>query len=173
MNTQQNQIPQDSEKLKEIPKWTRRYAQNRTVPFLVSMAIFLLLFTTICVPSYLAGKANQSANVPALWICIFVLVLAYVALIVFCIPKWGSKLIERISRRLYGKEGVITLAPQIRTKKHKWLGLVVALVFACCVVGSVQLGERGYIPIEYMQPVSALYVVPFLVFLTIWQRPVV
>ena len=46
-------------------------------------------------------------------------------------------------------------------------------MFVCCVIGSVQLGVLGYIPIEYMQPVSALYVVPFLVFLTIWQRPVV
>jgi len=169
----QNHTSGNSDKLKDIPKWSRKYAQNRTIPFLVSLAIFLLLFTAICVLSYLKSKANQLANVPALWVCISVLVIAYVALIVFCVPKWGSKLIERISRRLYGKEGVVTLAPQIRTKKHKRLGMVVGLVFACCVLGSVQLGERGYISIEYMQPVSALYVVPFLVFLTIWQRPIV
>lgn len=173
MNVEQNQEPQEIKKLKEIPKWTRRYTQNRTIPFLVSMAIFLLLFTAIWVPSYLGGKAYRSGSAPALWICIFALVTAYVALIFFCVPKWGGKFIERISRRLYGKEGVITLTPHIRTKKHKQLGLVVGLVFACCVVASVQLGMRGYIPIEYMQPVSVLYVVPFLVFLAIWQRPVV
>ncbi|MCJ7730114.1 MAG: hypothetical protein MUO27_09600 [Sedimentisphaerales bacterium] len=58
-------------------------------------------------------------------------------------------------------------------KKYRWVGLVVGLVFVSCVVGSVQLGIRGFIPIEYMQPVSAFYVVPFLVFLVVWQRPVV
>ena len=125
MNTQENQVPQNAEKLKEIPKWTRRYVQNRTVPFLVSMAIFLLFFTAICVFSYLARKSYQSANVPALWICILILVITCVALIVFSVPRWGGKLIVRISRRLYDKEGIITLAPQSGTKKHKWLGLVV------------------------------------------------
>ncbi len=175
MDNEHNNKSQDqnTERLKEIPKWTRIYAQNRTIPFLISMAIFLLLFLGISGPSYLAGKTYRAGNMFAFWICIFVLVMAYVALIYLCVPKWGGKFIERISRRLYGKEGVITLAPQIRTKKHKWLGFVVGLGFACCVVGSVKLGIHGYLPIEYMQPISALYVVPFLVFLGIWQRPIV
>ncbi len=175
MNSKQNNKShhQNSEKLKEIPKWTHKYAQNRTFPVLIALVINLCLFAGIAIPSYFGGKAYRSGNLVLFWICNSVLAVTMVSLFFFCVPKWGGRLIERISRRLYGKEGVVTLAPQIRTKKHKWLGLVVALVFACCVVGSVQLGTRGYIPIEYMQPVSALYVVPFLVFLTIWQRPVV
>jgi len=42
MNTEQNHVPQDMEKLKEIPKWTRKYAQNRTLTILV-----LIVMTTL------------------------------------------------------------------------------------------------------------------------------
>jgi uncharacterized membrane protein (DUF485 family) len=173
MDAGQNQKLTDTEKLREIPKWARKYAQNRTIPFLVSMVIFLLLFIAISVPSYLGGKAYLSGNMLAFWICIFFLVIACAALLFFSVPNWGSKVIERISRRIYGYEGVATLPPPARIKKYHWVGWVVGLAFASCVVGSVQLGIRGYIPIEYMQPVSALYVVPFLVFLVVWQRPLV
>jgi hypothetical protein len=173
MDAGQNQKLTDTEKLREIPKWVRKYAQNRTIPFLVSMVIFLLLFTAISVPSYLGGKAYRSGNILAFWICIFFLVIACAATLFFSVPKWGGKLIEKISRRLYGDEGVTTLPPPARIKKHRWVGWVVGLVFASCVVGSVQLGIRGFIPIEYMQPISSLYVVPFLVFLVVWQRPLV
>lgn len=173
MGAGQNQKTQGTEKLREIPKWMRRYTQNRTIPFLVAMVIFLLLFTAICVPSYLGGRAYRAGNMLAFWICIFFLVVACAALIFFSVPKWGSKLIEKIARWLYGDEGVTTLPPPARIKKHPWVGWVVGLVFAFCVVGSVQLGIRGYIPIKYMQPVSAIYCVPFMVFLAVWQRPVV
>ncbi len=169
----QNQKLQESEKLKKIPKWTRKYAQNRTIPFLVSMVLFLLLFAAIGIPSYLAGTAYRSGDTFTLWISVFLLIVACVALFFFCVPMWGGTLIEKIARRLYGSEGATTLSPPARTKKHRWVGWVAGLVFASCVVSSVQLGIYGYIPIEYMQPVSALYVVPFLVFLVVWQRPVI
>jgi hypothetical protein len=169
----QNQKLTDTEKLKEIPKWARKYAQNRTIPFVVSMVIFLLLFAAISVPSYLGGKAYRSGNMPAFWICIFFLVIACAATLFFSVPNWGSKLIERISKQLYGHEGAATPPPPARIKKHRWVIWVAGLAFASCVVGSVQLGIHGLIPIEYMQPVSALYVVPFLVFLVVWQRPLV
>jgi len=173
MNIEQNQKLQETEKLKEIPKWTRRYTQNRTIPFLVSMAIFLLLFLGIAGSSYLTGKAYRSGNMLVFWICIFVQIPTLAALLFFCVPKWGGKLIEQISQQLYGKEGVISMPPPERMKEQRWVGYIVGLAFALCVVGSVQLGIHGYIPIEYMQPVSALYCVPFLVFLVIWQKPMV
>jgi len=179
MESKQRNKSQDqgTEKLKEIPKWTRKYAQNRTLPFLVTMAIFLLLFLGIAGPSYFGGKAYKAGDMPVFWICIFVVVIADAALIFFCIPKWGGKFIVRISRRLYGEEGIVSLPlPERikeRVKKRRWLVYVVGLVFACCVVASVLLGMLGYIPIEYMQPVSAIYCVPFLVLLAIWQRPMI
>ena len=173
METEQNQVPQDAEKLKEIPKWTRKYAQNRTIPFLIFFAIYLCLSAGIGIPSYFGGKAYRSGNLVLFWICIFVLAVAMTSLAFFCVPKWGGKFIERISRRLYNREGDVLISIPETIKKKIGVGYVVAMVFGTCVFISVILGLLGYLPIKYMQPVSALYVVPFLVFLYIWQRPII
>jgi len=173
MNTQQKQVPQDTEKLKEIPKWTRKYAQNRTIPVLIALSINLCLFAGIAIPSYFGGKAYMSGNLVLFWICIFVLAVAMISLVFFCVPKWGGKFIARISQRLYNREGNVLISVPESMKKKKWVGYVVAMVFVSCVFISVILGLLGYLPIKYMQPISALYVVPFLVFLYLWQRPII
>ena len=173
MDAQQNQVPQNAEKLKEIPKWTRKYAQNRTIPFLIALAINLCLFAGIAIPSYFGGRAYRSGNLVLFWICIFVLAVAMISLAFFCVPKWGGKFIARISRRLYNREGDVLISVPETIKKKLWVGYVVAMVFASCVFISVILGFLGYLSIKYMQPVSALYVVPFFVFLYLWQRPII
>ncbi len=168
-----NKNDAQAEDVRQIPKWTRRYAQNRSMPFVVYMGIFLLLYIAIGVPSYLGGKTFRSGNILAFGICMFFLVIECVAVVCFSIPKWGGKLLERISNRLCRSEGVTTLPVPERVRKRPWVSLVVGLIFGSCVLASVTLGLRGHIPVEYMQPVSALYVVPFLVFTTIWLRPMI
>ena len=162
MSTQQNQIPQKAEELKEIPKWTRRYAENRTLPFMVSMFTFLLLFLGTGGLFYAAGIAYRSGNQLLFWICIFSIVLVITAII------WAARLIERL---LYRKEGQIKLTIPAQTKKARMAGGIAGLLFGACVLISIILGVLGYIPIKYMQPVSAIYVVPYIVSLGIWQRP--
>ena len=171
MNSKQSELQdQNTEKLKEIPKWTRKYAQNRTLPFLISLLFFACIFAGIAIPSYFGGKAYRAGNTIMFWICIFVCAIAMISLFFFCIPKWGGKFIECISQRLYGREGAVSISEPEAMKKKRWLGYVVGMIFGSCVIVSVFLGEK-FIPIEYMQPVSALYVVPFLVYLFCWQRP--
>ena len=57
------------------------------------------------------------------------------------------------------------------TKKKKWFNIVVALVVFICVIGSYHLTKEGFISFKYLQPVTALYFVPFLVFQYSMQRP--
>ncbi len=173
METEQNQLPQDTEKLKEIPKWTRKYAQNRALPVLISLLIFACIFAGIAIPSHFGGKAYRAGNMVLFWICIIVTAIAMISLFFFCVPKWGGKIIERISQRLYGAEGTVLIAGPEAMKKKRWLGYVVGMIFGSCVIGSVILGSKGFLAIEYMQPISALYCVPFLIFLYCWQRPMV
>ncbi|HUT31078.1 MAG TPA: hypothetical protein VMX13_14890 [Sedimentisphaerales bacterium] len=173
MSTQQNQVPENVEKLKEIPKWTRKYAQNRTIPFLIFLAINLCLFAGIAIPSYFGGIAYRSGNMVLFGISIFVLIISMICVIIISVPKWGGRIIERITRRVYAGEGSILISAPESMKKKKWVGYVVAMVFGSCVLTSVILGLLGYLSIKYMQPVSALYVVPFLVFLYLWQRPII
>ena len=173
MNTQQNQVPEDMEKLKEIPKWTRKYAQNRTIPVLIALVISLCLFGCIAGSSYFGGFAYLSGNMVLFCVCVFVMAVSMICLFFFSVPKWSGKFIERISRRLYNREGDVLISVPETNKKKQWVGYVVAIVFGSCVFISVILGLLGYLSIKYMQPVSALYVVPFLVFLYLWQRPII
>ena len=106
-------------------------------------------------------------------ISIFVLMTSMICVIIVSVPKWGSKIVERITRRVYAGEGSILMSVPESMKKKKWVGYVVAMVFGSCVFISVILGLLSFFPIKYMQPVSALYFVPFLVFLYLWQRPII
>ena len=173
MNAHQNTKAQDTEKLKEIPKWTRKYAQNRTIPFLISLTIFSCLFAGIAIPSYFGGIAYRNGNMVLFCISIFVLIISMICMIIISVPKLGSKIIKRITQRVYAGEGSILISVPESMKKKKWVGYVFAMVFGSCVFISVILGLLGYLSIKYMQPFSALYVVPFLVFLYLWQRPIV
>jgi hypothetical protein len=172
MNTQQNQSPQDMEKLKEIPKWTRKYAQNRTLTNLAALVMFLFFFIGIGGLSLLVGIALKTENATLWWVGIIVLFVLMICLFIFSIPKLGGVKIWRwIDRRIYSQEGITSIPEPESMKKKKWLGHLVAMVFGLCVVGSVFLGGRGYFSIKYMQPISAIYLVPFTTFLYFWQKP--
>jgi hypothetical protein len=96
------------------------------------------------------------------WICIFAVVLVVTAILL------AARFIER---RLYRKEGQIKLAAPEQTKKERIANRIAGLLFSVCILISITLGVLGYIPIKYMQPVSAIYIVPFIVSIGIWQRP--
>jgi len=171
MNTQQNQIPQDMEKLKEIQKWTRIYAENRTLPFLLGMLTNLFLFAAIGFPSYFGGKAYRSGNVLLLWVCILSLMIVIGALIFCCISKWDRKYYEKLIKWLYRNEGQVTLANPKKTKKDRTAGWIAGLVFGVCVMISVILLVFFKLPIKYMQPVSAIYFIPLIIAIGIWRPP--
>ena len=154
-----------------IRKWARAYGQNRSLGVVVSMIIFLALSAAIGGPSYLAGEAHRSGNMPLFWGCLAVIAVASAALTYFSVPHWGGKLQERIVQRLYASEGKVALSPPAQ-RKRVW-GQVLAVCFGTCILSSVVLGFVVDIPSKYMQPISALYVVPFLVSLWILMRPAV
>jgi len=163
---------ENTERLKEIPKWTRKYAQNRTLTNLVNLIIFLFLFIGIGAPSYLGGIAFIKGNMILVWVCIVVSFASAICLLIFSVPKFGGVKIWRwIDKRIYGYEGTISIPEPELMKKKKWVGYAVIIAFMICVQGSVFLGFKGYFTIKYMQPISALYFVPFMVFLYLWQRP--
>ena len=52
MGNEKNKVPQNTEKLKEIPKWARRYAESRTAPLVVFSSIFIVLFGAVSLSVY-------------------------------------------------------------------------------------------------------------------------
>ncbi len=176
MGTGQDKMIGDAEKVKNITKWTKRYAENRTLTFLVLQVVFLVLCGAIGLPSYFGGMAYMAGNMVLFWICVFLLICACVVTFIFSIllvPRWGIKFYNLLTRRLYRREGEVVFAVSNQTKKHKAIGMVVGAMFCGCVLLSVVLGGYYNWPIKYMQPISALYVIPFMIFIGIWQRPVV
>jgi hypothetical protein len=159
MDNKQNQ---NTEELKEIPKWTQRYAENRTLPFLVSMLTFLSLFLGTGGLFYVAGKAYRSGNQLLFWICIFAVVLVTTAIVL------AARFIEQ---RLYRNEGQVTLATPKKTKRQRCAGWIAGLLFGVCVMISVILVVFCKLPIKYMQPVSAIYFIPLIIAIGIWQPP--
>ncbi|MCK4887605.1 MAG: hypothetical protein KAS96_09475 [Planctomycetes bacterium] len=173
MGTGQNKMVRDAEKVKDIPKWTKRYAENRTLTFVVSMVVFLVLFAGIGLPSYFGGKAYRDGNMVLFWVCMLFAGCACLGTVILSVPRWGDKITKLITRRLYRKEGEVVFAVAEKTKKQQRVGMVVAVMFVGCLLLSVVSGFVFNWPIKYMQPISAIYVVPFIIFIGIWQRPVV
>jgi len=173
MNTQQNQVPQNAEKLKEIPKWTRKYARNRTLPSLAVIVIAMLTAMVVGFPLSLVIVAFEKGNMILACVCIIVLAAILIFLFIICVPKFnGVNIIGGwMDKLIYRREGIALMPEPKLTKKKKWLGFVVGIVVGGCILGSYHLSMEGYLAFKYLQPVSALYLVPFLVFQYFLKRP--
>ena len=174
MNSKQNNKSQDQDtkRLKEIPKWTRKYAQNRTLTILVLMVMVMLFSMFIAVlvsfPLGFALAAFRKGNMVSGSIGIAVLVIALVAMVIFYIyifRTFGGKnkglLDQIIDRKMYGQEGFASMAQPQLSKKRKIVDAVIGIAFMVCLIGTMNLAMEGHISIKYHLPVMALYVVPF------------
>jgi len=158
------------EDARQMQQWIRRYAQNRSLPVAVNLIVFVLVFLAISLPSYWGGMAYRDGNSTLLGICLGILAVAMGVLIYVSVPWWGGKRLQQLAEGLYAGEGHVTIA--VPPGNQQWLAGALAVGFATCVIGSVILGVLGYLPTDkYMQPISALYVVPFLVGLIYLMRP--
>jgi hypothetical protein len=185
MNSEENDQPykQDTERLKDIPKWTRRYAQNRTLTILVLMVMFMLFsaFFAVVVSFLLvlaaAGfrKGNIILGCVGIGGLVALLVAYFICLFIF-IRKFGGKnrgLLDRLlDERIYAKEGIVSLPKLKSSKKKIFLEIPIALVYGILFFGTWYLGAENYIPAKYVQPLSALYCVPYqVVGWYFWQSP--
>jgi len=161
---------EQDQQLQEIPKWARRYAQNRTLPVLVGLAIFVGGFLVFGGLSCLVAWAYVHGE----------RLVAGTAMLVLCgFAVWwvwfsffgGAGIIQRITERLYRTEGSVSLGAREECPSPK-IPPLAGFLFMFCVAASVGLGILGLLPQKYMQPISALYCVPFLVYLWAKQRPV-
>jgi hypothetical protein len=158
------------EEAQQLQHWVRHYAQNRSLPVLVALAVCALLFLAIALPSYWGGIAYRAGNTPMFVACAIVAIVAMAATIYVSVPRWGGRRLQQIAEGLYAREGSVTICAA--QPNRPWVIAAIAVAFGCCVVGTVVMGLLGYLPNgKYMQPISALYVVPFLVALNLLVRP--
>lgn len=169
-NSTQHPVPGDAVEARQIERWVRRYAQNRSLPVAVNLAVFAVLYLAVALPSYWGGRAYRDDNWVLLAICGAALVVALAATVYLSVPRWGGRWLRQWSETLYAREGGVSIAPRLGARP--WLSAAVLAAFMICVIGSVMLGLLGYLPgEEYMQPISAIYCVPFLIALNFLMRP--
>jgi len=156
------------DRVREIPKWARRYAQNRTLPVVVGIVIFVLgscVFGGLSLLTAWAYVVDKR-------------VLATASMLVLCgFAVWWvwysfigcARIIRGISERLYQGDGGVTVGACAGVEDSRG-PLLVGFVFMFCILASIGLGLLGFLPIRYMQPISALYVVPFLCYLGLKMR---
>jgi len=154
--------------VREIPKWARRYAQNRTLPMLVFFAIFVVGFAAFGGLSYLTAWAYMTGQRPLAVAAILVLS-SFTAWWIWFSFMGGPRIMRRITEHLYRSEGAVSSGPSPDGNITR-VSPGVGFVFMFCVLASVGLGLLGVLPIRYMQPISALYVVPFCVYMGIMQQ---
>lgn len=166
MNDSSEPNRNDLEDAREIQHWVRRYAQNRSLPKIVALALYALLFAGIALPSYWGGVAHRSGNIFLFAVCVVLLVVASTGIVFMSVPRWNSRVLQQIAQRLYANEGQVTISAA--RSKPRWWGIALATTFGMCVIGQVIFGPTG----KYEQPISAIYAVPFLVALNLLQRPI-
>ncbi len=159
MDQDQPQLP--PEQIRDIPKWTRVYTHNRTLPTLVIMAVSLVLSVAGCLLFARAGNAYRAGLRTEFAACLTAGLICLAVIMSPAIPSVNRKVRAALSRRLYS-EGVVVADGSAIQRRRRWAPFV-ALAFGSCVLASVYFGSR--IPAGYEQPVTALYVVPFLIFL--------
>jgi hypothetical protein len=162
------------ESARQMQSWVRRYAENRSLPMMVNLIVFTMLFLAISLGSYWGGQAYRNGNIPLLVVCIAVATVGVSGTIYIAIPRRGGRPLQRLGEEIYGwiygREGRVTIStPGI---KRPVLTAMVGAVFMACVLGKVLLGKLGYLPDEkYSQPISAIYCVPFVVAKFFLMRP--
>lgn len=163
--------PRSSEReddVREIPKWARRYAQNRTLPLVVFFGIFIFgscMFgglSLLTVLAYILGQRTLAA--------VGVLALSgWTAFWIWFSFFGAARLMGHMAKWLYRREGQVS-PEQPLGLVHGRSSMWAAFTFAFCVLAHVGLGFLGFTPDRLMQPISALYVVPFMLYLGWKQR---
>lgn len=155
---------------REMGKWARRYAQNRSLPVLISLVALVGLSVVMALAPILAVEGYRAGHLWLAGLGIVLVVLAMAATIYLSVPRWHQRFRERLAGPLYAAEGTAQMACPSSPQRLR-AGKFLAAGFGACILLSVALGSRGWISPAMMQPVSALYCVPFLMGIWWLQRP--
>ena len=158
--------PDAPERVREMPKWVRRYAHNRTLPVLVNMGVFLLACAAIGGSSMLAAREGQAGHKAAALALVAVSLAACAVWLWLVVPRHWERVFSALYGRLYGAEGTAVAAakPCGRSRANR----VVVIAFGLCVTLQVLAGFAFETTIRYMVPIMATYSIPFLLYM--WAR---
>jgi len=158
----------NEEDLQKVNKLMRNYSTNRPHTAIVSLIIFGFLFFSMFGLSTFIGKSNSLIIIiPA----VLFLTCISIGLIFFSIPKYNRQLLSYITLTIFKKEGIVNNQILISPAKKKIMAIS-AGIFIICVPLNVLLGFFNLYDPRYMQPISAIYVVPFMLVIIFFTHPI-
>ena len=161
---------QSERQLRKVGELTDTYARHRTAgPFFIRGVMVVGLVVVIRLVLHFARPYVQGNDRAVLALVFGTMAVMLAVMVFFSVDRWGGKLLKRWGARLFEQDGEVRERP-LRSLVPRWLFVVVTVVFVSCVAGSVILGVRYDLPHKYMQPISAAYLVPFMIFLGLWRR---
>jgi len=153
-----------------IVLWTRRYAQNRTISFLVQWVFIVVMVFVIGVAALLTQTAHRQDNQAMFMFSVGLMGVAIICLVWFSLSRWSGKLIFSITNRIYGREGYVSYTGSHKQEKLPlWLTALGGGLIVYHLVGALLI-SFNYLPVQYLQPWSALYMTPYLIIMVVYQR---
>ena len=153
-----------------IVRWTRRYAQNRTISFLVQWVFIVLMVVVIGVAASLTQLAQERESQVLFIVAVVLMFASMLALAWFSMSRWSGELIFSITNRLYGREGYASYSGGPKGEKLPvWLTTLGGGLVVYHLIGALLI-SFNYMAIQYLQPWSALYMTPYLVAMALYQR---
>lgn len=155
----------EADNSRALSRWTARYATSRALPALVGLVVSTIMFVALFVMWRALGESYRAGNGVLFWILIPLLLILHVLLVWMSVPRWGGRWMQELGLRYYRQEGDVAAEGPLPRSRMMRIGKIVVTMYGVAIVTHVGLGLADVLPIETMQPISALYVLPFTCFL--------
>ena len=149
--------------------WARRYAKSRTISFLVQWVFIVMMVTAIGLSAQFAQQAQRAGELKTLYASSAITILAFFALAWFSVSQRGGVLIWRITQWLYGAEGYVSDGEDESRPMPWWVTALTGALLLYHLAGAL-LVSFGALPLQSLQPYSALYMSPYIAMMILYQR---
>lgn len=149
-------------RMQRLMAWMQRYIDNRTLPALV---LYALLAISMSMNVLMFLSIFSAHFIPYLILTTTVSLLCWLAIVWLCWPKRSENLLMRFGRFCYRKDGELRPKP-LSKRREIWLSLLIG-IGPFILGGGLYLTAHWYhrsfgeIPPLLIQPISALFVVPY------------
>ncbi len=152
---------------REILKWTERYARSRTIYFLIQWSVIVCIIFVIVLITNLAQQAYISGNKSLFYISVVFLSFLFIFFLWISSSKKVADLVWQATLWFYKNEGYV-LPTERRKGMPRWVIALIGLMIAYHIMGAGLIFLK-YLSIQYIQPFSAIVLVPVLFILIYYQ----
>jgi hypothetical protein len=151
--------------LRQIPRWASCYANNRALPMLVIMLLGAVVGVVVVMIMGLAAGALRALRTghPELgWALVGLDAAVCAGGVWLALSRGLKRWLGGVVEWMYRGDGMATAAPATKPRVAHTIVAWVFMVLACM---SPVIAQRLRVPEMYLQPVTALYMVPLMLYM--------